>query len=175
MKKFTGMAICLLLVASATWAMAGPLARAGWGGDAWCPGAAQLSALNLSTEQSEKVRGLRESFIKETTPIRNELFTKRAEVRLLWMQTKPDADKIRATQKEIHDLMGQMQEKAIDSRLAFRSLLTPEQTSQLLAQDLGRGPGAKWGRGSHSADDRPGRGQGRGQDYGPGGCPRGNR
>jgi Spy/CpxP family protein refolding chaperone len=175
MKKFIGIAVCLLVAASATWAMAGPWARAGWDSDKWCPGAAQLSTLNLSAEQSEKVRGLREAFIKETTPIRNELFTKKAELQLLWMKTTPDAEKIRATQKDVHLLIGQMQEKTTDFRLAFRNLLTPEQTGQLLAQDLGRGPGSKGGRGYYSDDGRPGRGHGKGQGYRPGDCPRGYR
>jgi len=167
MRKFSVMVALVLLVASATWVMAGPRGRANWGDDTWCPGVSQLSALNLSAEQSEKIRGLRESFIKETTPIRTQLFTKKTEMRLLWIQTSLDADKIRATQKEIQVLMGQMQEKTTDFRLAFRNLLTPEQTSQLLAQDVGRGPGSDWGRGKGSG---PGNGCGAAQGRGPGGC-----
>jgi len=167
MRKFSVMVALVLLVASATWVMAGPRGRANWGDDTWCPGVSQLSALNLSAEQSEKIRGLRESFLKETTPIRTQLFTKKTEMRLLWIQTSLDADKIRATQKEIQVLMGQMQEKTTDFRLAFRNLLTPEQTSQLLAQDVGRGPGSDWGRGKGSG---PGNGCGAAQGRGPGGC-----
>lgn len=167
MKKYSVMVALVLLVASATWVVAGPRGRANWGDDTWCPGVSQLSALNLSAEQSEKIRGLRESFVKETTPIRTQLFTKKTEMRLLWIQTSLDADKIRATQKEILSLMGQMQEKTTDFRLAFRNLLTPEQTSQLLAQDVGRGPGSDWGRGKGSG---PGNGCGAAQGRGPGGC-----
>lgn len=167
MKKYSVMVALVLLVASATWVVAGPRGRANWGDDTWCPGVSQLSALNLSAEQSEKIRGLRESFVKETTPIRTQLFTKKTEMRLLWIQTSLDADKIRATQKEILSLMGQMQEKTTDFRLAFRNLLTPEQTSQLLAQDVGRGPGSDWGRGKGSG---PGTGCGTAQGRGPGGC-----
>jgi zinc resistance-associated protein len=162
MKKISVIAAVLLLVASATWVMAGPGGKAGrGGGDGWCAGASQLSTLNLSTEQAEKVRALRESFLKETTPIRTQMFTKRAEVKLLWLQTNLDAAKIRAIQKEIRDLIGQMQEKRTDFRLAFRNLLTPEQTTKLLAQGVGRGIGSKWGRG-------PGGGQGGGHGGGPG-------
>lgn len=167
MKKFSVMVALVLLVASATWVMAGPRGRANWGDDTWCPGVSQLSALNLSTEQAEKISGLRESFVKESTPIRTQLFTKKTEMSLLWIQTRLDADKIRATQKEIQGLMGQMQEKTTDFRLAFRNLLTPEQTSQLLAQGVGRGPGSDWGKGKGSG---PGNGPGAGQGRGPGGC-----
>ncbi|MFO7601758.1 MAG: Spy/CpxP family protein refolding chaperone [Candidatus Desulfacyla sp.] len=167
MKKFSVTVALVLLVASATWVMAGPRGRANWEDDTWCPGVSQLSALNLSAEQSEKIRGLRESFVKEITPIRTQLFTKKTEMSLLWIQTGLDADKIRATQKEIQSLMGQMQEKTTDFRLAFRNLLTPEQTSQLLSQDVGRGPGSDWGRGKGSG---PGNGCGAAQGRGPGGC-----
>jgi len=170
MKKISMIAAFLLLVASATWVVAGPRGMAGWDRNEWCPAASQLSNLNLATEQSEKVRGLRESFLKETTPIRNQLFTKKAELRLLWIQTNPNVDKIRSVQKEIQNLIGQMQEKKTDFRLAFRNLLTPEQTSQLLAQDLGMGPGANWDRGSGEPGawraGCPGGGPGRG----PGSC-----
>ena len=168
MKKFSVMVALVLLVASATWVMAGPRGRANWGDDTWCPGVSQLSALNLSAEQSEKIRGLRESFVKETTPIRTQLFTKKAEMRLLWIQTSLDADKIRATQKEIQGLMGQMQEKTTDFRLAFRNVLTPEQTTQLLAQGVGGGPGSRWSKGKGPG---PGNGPGAGPGRGPG-CPR---
>ncbi len=174
MKKISMIAALLLLVASATWVMAGPRGRGNWGDETWCPGVSQLSTLNLSTEQAEKVRGLRESFVKETTPIRTQLFTKKAELRLLWIQTSLDTAKIRATQKEIQSLMGQMQEKTTDFRLAFRNLLTPEQTSQLLAQGVGRGPGANWGRGPGDPGAGPagcpGGGQGFGPGRGPGSC-----
>ena len=161
MKRISVMAACLILIASATWVMAGPRGMGGWsGGDNWCPGASQLSNLNLSAEQSEKIRGLRESFLKEITPIRTQLFTKKAELRLLWMQTTLDEAKIRSTQKEINDLVGQMQVKTTDFRLAFRNLLTPEQTTQLLAQGVGRDRGFnKWGRGG-------GMGHGPGRDRG---------
>lgn len=171
MKKYSVIAALLLLVASATWVVAGPRGFGGWDGDNWCPGPSQLSTLNLSAEQSEKVRALRESFLKETTDIRNQLFTKKAELRLLWIQSTPDVDKIRSVQNEIHSLIGQMQTKATDFRLAFRNLLTPEQTSQLLSQGVGGGPGCNWGRGPGGGSyGCPVGGQGMGPGFGRGGC-----
>ena len=79
-------------------------------------------------------------------------------MRLLWIQTKLDPDKIKATQREARDLMGQMQEKRTDFRLAFRNILTPEQTSNLLAQGIGSRMGHRWGD----------RGKDRGLGGGPG-------
>ena len=121
-------------------------------------GADALASLNLTEEQSEKIKVLRESVWTEVTPIRVQLLSKRTEMRLLWIQTKLDPDKIKATQREAWDLMGQMQEKWTDFRLAFRNILTPEQTSKLLAQGVGSRKGHTWGnRGNdHSLGGGPG-------------------
>ncbi len=161
MKRICVAVAFLFVVASATLVMAGPRDKGNWGGEGWCAARSGLASLNLTAEQSEKIRALRESCLKGITPIRSQLLSKRAEIRLLWIQTKLDPDKIRATQKEVRDLKGQMQEKRTDCRLAFRNILTPEQTSKLLAQGIGMGKGHhRWGdRGKY-------RGSGRGQ-----GCP----
>lgn len=145
MKKISVIAAFLLVVASATLVIAGPRGKGNWGGGGWCATPSALASLNLTAEQSEKIRALRESLLKEVTPIRAQLLAKRAELRLLWIQTKLDPDKIRAIQREARDLRGQIQEKRTDFRLAFRNILTPEQTSKLLAQGLGRGKGHRWG------------------------------
>jgi len=160
MKKISIIAAFLLVVASATLVMAGPRGKGNGGGGGWNSAPSALASLNLTAEQSEKIRALRESFLKEVTPIRAQLLSKRTEIRLLWIQTKLDPDKIKATQREVRDLWGQMQEKRTDFRLAFRNILTPEQTSKLLAQGIGRGKGHGWGN----------RGKNRGLDRGPG-CP----
>ena len=159
MKKISVIAAFLLVVASATLVMAGPRGKGNGGGGGWYAAPSALASLNLTVEQSEKIRALRESCLKEITPIRAQLLSKKAELRLLWMQTKLDPDKIRPTQKEIKDLIGQLLEKSTECRLAFRNILTPEQTSKLLAQGIGRGKGhQRWGN----------RGKDRGLGRGPG-------
>jgi len=158
MKKISVIAAFLIVVASATLVMAGPRGKGNGGGEGWREVPSALASLNLTTEQSEKIRALRESFLKEITPIRAQLLSKKAELRLLWIQTKLDPDKIKAIQKEARDLRGQMQEKRTDLRLAFRNILTPEQTSKLLAQGIGSRMGHRWGN----------RGNDRGLGGGPG-------
>jgi Spy/CpxP family protein refolding chaperone len=160
MKKITVIAAFLLVVASATLVMAGPRGKGNRGGGEWCDSPSALASLNLTAEQSEKIRALRESLLEEVTPIRVQMLSKRAELKLLWIQTKLDPDKIKASQREARDLMGQMQEKRTDFRVAFRNILTPEQTTKLLAQGIGGGKGHRWGD----------RGQSRGLGKGPG-CP----
>jgi Spy/CpxP family protein refolding chaperone len=108
-------------------------------------------ALNLTPEQMQKVQALRESFFKETLPLRNDLMSKKLELRSLWLQTNPDEEKILAKQKEISTLRAQLGERAIKNRLEMRKILTPEQQAQL-ANLRGR----EWG------------GHGRGCGYGPG-------
>ena len=158
MKKISVIAAFLIVVASATLVMAGPRGKGNRGGEGWREAPSALASLNLTAEQSEKIRALRESLLKEVTPIRAQLLSKRAELRLLWIQTKLDPDKIKAIQREARDLREQMQEKRTDFRLAFRNILTPEQTSKLLAQGIGSRMGHRWGN----------RGNDRGLGGGPG-------
>ena len=158
MKKISIFTVALLLVfASATFVMAGQKGKgAGMGGGRWM-NASTFSCLDLTTEQSEKIRALRETHLKEMAPLRTQLHTKRAELRLLWLQTNPDPAKIKVLQKEILGLRGQVQDKTTDHWLEFRNILTPEQLTKLLAQGLGKGHhGPRWGKGG-------GRGQGMGQ------------
>ena len=162
MKKTSLFAALILILASAPLVMAGPRSFKGGMDQGPCGKGPALAQLNLTAEQSEKVRALRESHHREVAPIRNQLFSKRAELRLLWMQTDPDPAKIKAMQKEVLDLMGQLHEMKTDYRLGFRKILTPEQLSKFLAQGLGRDQGPK-------GDRRGGRPY-YGKDRGPGGC-----
>jgi Spy/CpxP family protein refolding chaperone len=144
MKKIVSMVVLILFVASANLAAAGPGGRGDRGRDALI-----LEGLNLTPEQMEKIRVLKASYLKEREPLRNQLYTKRMELKLLWMQTKPEAEKIKSKQKEIHDLKWQLIEKRRDHRLAFREVLTPEQLSKyiLLAPDRKKSKKKKGSRG----------------------------
>lgn len=145
MKKISVGVALLVVVISATLVMAGSKSR----GPGWGMNPSVLSDLNLTTEQEEKAKALRESGIKEIAPLRVKSFTKRAELRLLWVQENLDADKIKAKQKEVHELQGKIQEKMTDFRLAFYNILTPEQRTQFLARRLGMDRGQHGGKGGH--------------------------
>ena len=93
-------------------------------------GPALWAALNLSPEQGQKMRDLRESLFKESIPLRNEIRSKRFELKALWAQTSPDEGKILAKQKEISVLRSDLQEKVTKSRLEMRKILTPEQQAK---------------------------------------------
>lgn len=116
-----------------------------------------IQALDLNAEQTAKIRDLREAHFRDIKPLRDRMFSKRGELRLLWLQKTPDREKIVSMQKEIGSLRDQMQEKMTGHRLDMFNVLTPEQKTKIQAFVAGRGFG-------------PGKGAG-----GPGMGPRGNR
>lgn len=164
MKKVTLLIAVIFLVGMVATAFAQPYGR-GMGkgmGQGLGMHPAVLASLNLTPEQTDKIRALRESMIKETIPLRTQLAERRAELKLLWMQMDADADSIKAKQKEIHDLNWQIREKSIDKKMEFRSILTPEQLSRFLSMGSGYGFGPKHGKGGRH-------GKRWGQEHRPGG------
>ena len=111
------------------------------------------SNLDLSSEQTEKIKALKDSLKNEMAPLRLQENRYRAELKLLWMQENPDLDKIKTKQKEMHDLGWQIMGKTTDHCMAFRKILTPEQLTQFLAKTCdrpfgppGKGPGCPGGK-----------------------------
>ena len=85
--------------------------------------------LNLTPEQKTRLKELRDNFLKDTVFLRNNIKVKRLELRALWTVPQPEKDKILAKQKELMDLVSQLQTKAVDFRLEARGTLTPEQAA----------------------------------------------
>jgi Spy/CpxP family protein refolding chaperone len=180
MKKIIVAVMMVAILATAGLAMGqgwgkGPGMGMGYGpyaGGARPGGSGPWGALNLTPEQFEKMKALRGSFFKERIPLRNELMSKRLELRALWVQTNPDEEKILAKQREINALRAQLQEKTTKNRLEMLKILTPEQRAQWQAYKAslrhGRGysRGCKCGRGPgyhrHYHDE-----MGMGRGYGP--------
>ena len=128
-------------------------------------GAAPWRALDLTPEQTQKMKDLRESFSKVSIPLRNEIGSKRFELQALWMQTNPDQDKILAKQKEIIALRSDLLEKATKNRLEMRKILTPEQQAKWIHL---RSQSRSWG--GHDRSDGFGPGPApyhEGMGYGP--------
>ena len=122
-------------------------------GGAHSGGSGLWGALNLTPEQMQKMQALRESFLKEKIPLRNELMLKRVELRGLWIQTNPDEAKILAKQKEMNALRAQLGKKVTKFRLEMRKILTQEQQAKLinlrghLWHRYGKGCGREMGMG----------------------------
>jgi Spy/CpxP family protein refolding chaperone len=154
MKKMTILAVIVVLITSTGLATAGPSSKRSGKGKGYGIHAAMLSCLNLTAEQSEKIRLLYESLQKDVLPFRRQVLNTQAELKLLWLQTTPNAEEIKAKQKALHDLKWQIREKKADYRLAFRKILTPEQLSKYLALRLFKGRGSWHGKGHHRRHGR---------------------
>jgi Spy/CpxP family protein refolding chaperone len=114
-----------------------------WGGYGSGPGnVADIAAahdLNLTAEQTEKINTLREAYLKEIKPLRDQLYGMRGELRSSWLQTTPDRDKITTLQRDAMNLRNRMEEKMNAHRLDLFQVLTPEQQAKVQADGAGRG------------------------------------
>lgn len=161
MKKVLVIVLVFSLLAISGLALAQGWGRGPGGGNAergpgYGPGgncAAGLQALNLGPDQSQQMQALRENHFKEIAPLRDEMVSKRGELRALWAQTNPDQSQILAKQQEMNKLRSQLQEKATNHRLDLLQILTPEQKAKFQAFS---GPGMRWASASG-----PGYGMGR--------------
>ena len=81
-----------------------------------------VAATGLSPAQRERLDALDRKFLEETDTLRNEIWSKKAELdRLLEAQT-PDEAKIKSIQKEISTLSNQLAEKRLNYRLETRKV-----------------------------------------------------
>ena len=97
--------------------------------------------LDLTAEQKTKIEALRNSFLRDIKPLQDQMFSKRGDLRLLWLQTSPDKEKILAVQKDIRAIRDQLQDKAVAHRVDAYNLLTPEQKEKAKSFLGGQGPG----------------------------------
>jgi Spy/CpxP family protein refolding chaperone len=155
MKKLAIILVTLLtLTVFAASAFAfGPGWGRGHGGGSYdgCDPAA-LSQLNLTAEQTTKINAFREAFLKDTKPLQDKMFSKRGDLKILWLQQNPDQEKILTMQKEIRALRDQIQEKRDVYRLNVYNVLTPEQKEKLKSY----GPGRSFGHGMRGGAGYPG-------------------
>lgn len=111
-----------------------------WGGPPEPADITTMPDLNLTSEQVLKLSTLRETYLRETKPIRDKLFSKSGDLRILWLQQPPDQEKILTLQKEIDTLRSQLREKHTLYVLEVNRILTPEQQAKLKLHIKKRGP-----------------------------------
>lgn len=95
-----------------TAAWAGPMGKGMGGG--W--------AANLTPEQSAKIFELKQKFMNDAAPLRQQMLQKRTELAALWQAPTPDQAKIAAKQKELNALRDQMQQKQLDFQMQVRQI-----------------------------------------------------
>ena len=127
------------------------------------PGITRLAArLDLSDEQVKAITGLHEQSREKNQALRKDMLRLRNELQGELLKDTPDAKAAKGLVAKIGDLRTQMQQNRMETRLAVRQQLTPEQRDKMLLMGEGRG-----GRG-----EREGRGggHGHGQHGGHRGC-----
>ncbi|HPF70922.1 MAG TPA: Spy/CpxP family protein refolding chaperone [Candidatus Krumholzibacteria bacterium] len=145
-------------------------------------GIAHLKArLNLSDEQVKAITDLQEASRTKNTALRKDMMRLRNELEGEMLKDAPDAKAVKGLVGKIGDLRTQMQQNRMETRLAVRAQLTPEQRDKMLLMGEGRGHGrgeragrdgfrgARGGRGGCDGDGPHGRGPGRGCG---GACPK---
>jgi Spy/CpxP family protein refolding chaperone len=124
----------LLLVFSASLALsqpgaprpvAGPgMGMRQWKGENKCW---KASDLNLSSDQVKGLDLINQAYLKETRPLRNELFSKRLELREFLTNPTIKGESIQLKNSEVLALESKIGEREIDYLMKVRSLLTQEQ------------------------------------------------
>jgi len=144
---------------------------------AWGPGMGRgigsgvgpgMAGVNLSAEQVAQIQKIQSDRYAEMATVRNEMLTKRTELRNLFREPTLDQAKIAAKGKEIEALQAQMLEKGLAARTAVAEVLTPEQRAQMPAFGPGMGPGFGPGRGVSPAMGMGHMGMGPRMGFGPG-------
>jgi len=124
------------------------------------------SALGLTDEQSGKVRQIMVESRKSAVKTRADVQVRGIELRELLRADQPNRDAVLRKVQEISDLRGQMMRQRVESLLAAKSVLTPEQQEKIrafMSERRGR-------RGAWRGNRGPG---GPGRDGGPGSFRRG--
>lgn len=135
-------ALALGLVTSAAYAGPGWGRGQGYGQQYGCP-----LVSSLTPEQTSRIQTIQQANFQEISPLREQLYAKRAELRNLWVTQNPDQAKIAALQKEMLDIRAQLQEKSNNARPEVRQVLTPEQQAQIGTYGPGMGRmGGRMGR-----------------------------
>jgi len=136
------------------WGRGGHMMGYGGGGPGYHHGYGAGYSEGLSEEKRVQLDELTKQFYEETEKLRNELWTKSAELDTVLNSATPDVEKARALQAEISALRSKMAQKRIDFELKAKKI-APEGS---YSRGYGRGYHHRWGKG-----------YGRG-GYGPGAC-----
>jgi hypothetical protein len=70
--------------------------------------------MNLTDIQKAQLQPKHDAFMVEMNPLRDELFSKKVELRQLWTKANPSQAEISAKQQEIHAIQSQMQKRVTE-------------------------------------------------------------
>ncbi len=113
-----GMMLTLALALAASTAFAGP-----WGGRFYGMGP---MVQNLTPEQSSELLKLQQAHQEKVFPIQQQLFTKKMELRTLMFSQNPDQAKVASLQKEVFELIDQIQQESSNLRMQMLNVIAPQ-------------------------------------------------
>jgi Spy/CpxP family protein refolding chaperone len=87
----------------------------------------KASDLNLSPDQVKGLELINQTYLKETRPLRNDLFSKRLELREFLTNPSIKAESIQLKNAEVLTLESKIGDREIEYLIKVRSLLTQEQ------------------------------------------------
>lgn len=93
--------------------------------------ALDLTSLNLSPEQKQKIQDIRGQVAPKTRELRKQLNAKRLELRDMMFEANAGDDQVRAKRKEVRQLQDKVEDMQINDFLGIRSVLTPDQRLKL--------------------------------------------
>ncbi|WJI26705.1 Spy/CpxP family protein refolding chaperone [Thermosynechococcus sp. B1] len=106
------------------------VADPGYGGPRW---GANLDNLNLTPEQRQRLKAVRQQYQGQMEQTRNQLRTAREELRQM-MSGNASEDQIRSKHQQVRQLENQLASLRFESMLAMRGILTPQQRQALATQ-----------------------------------------
>lgn len=93
--------------------------------------ALDLTSLNLSPEQKQKIQEMRGQLAPKTRELRKQLNAKRMELRDMMFEANAGDDQVRAKRKEVRQLQDKVEDMQLNDFLGIRSVLTPDQRQKL--------------------------------------------
>ena len=120
---------CFLLIFAASPSFSQPsgMGMRKWRGEYPCW---RASDLDLSQEQRKNLELIQQAYFREAQLLRAQLFTRRLELRELFVSLTIKIESIRAKNSEIIELESKQEEKSVEYLIKVRNLLTPEQLQQ---------------------------------------------
>lgn len=90
-----------------------------------------LTPLELSEEQKEKIKAMREQTKLKVKEMRKSMMQKQGQMRELMFNPEASESQIRTASSELRKMQAQMDETNLNDLLGIRSMLTPEQRKRL--------------------------------------------
>lgn len=98
-----------------------------------------LEEVDLSNEQIDKIKSIRDNTHKLNIPLRGQLELKQTELRELMTADKPDRDKVSAKIKEMETVRTQLQINRTNAHIDMLAVLSKEQRDKLERELFDRG------------------------------------